>query len=90
MNMDKYLQFENYFKAFSDANRLRILEMLSRSTLCANELLQELNVTQPTLSHHMKTLTETGVVKAEKRGKSVYYSINNKPGQDLIGYLFVL
>ena len=43
-------------KAMSDANRLRIIEMLTSGEKCGCELLEELHVTQPTLSHHMKVL----------------------------------
>lgn len=43
-------------KAMSDTNRLRIIEMLTSGEKCGCELLEELHVTQPTLSHHMKVL----------------------------------
>lgn len=63
-------------KAMSDSNRLRILELLTSGEKCACHLLEELNVTQPTLSHHMKVLSDCGLVKARKDGKWQHYSIN--------------
>lgn len=66
------------FKAFSDENRIRILKMLKNGEKCACEILEELNVTQPTLSHHMKILYDSGIVISRKEGKWIYYSISTK------------
>ncbi len=63
-------------KALSDENRLSILKMLTKGEKCACSLLDELKVTQPTLSHHMKVLVESEMVNARKEGKWQYYSIN--------------
>lgn len=60
----------------SDANRLLIIEMLTTGEKCGCELLNELQVTQPTLSHHMKVLGECGLVSARKEGGRQHYSIN--------------
>ncbi len=62
-------------KAMSDANRLRIIEMLTSGEKCGCELLEELQVTQPTLSHHMKVLGDCGLVCSRKEGKWQHYSI---------------
>lgn len=64
------------FKAFCDENRVRILEMLKTGEKCACKLLEELNVTQPTLSHHMKILCDSGIVVGRKEGKWTHYSIS--------------
>ena len=64
------------FKAFCDENRIRILKMLRSGEKCACKLLEELNVTQPTLSHHMKILCDSGVVVGRKEGKWMHYSIS--------------
>ena len=66
------------FKAFCDENRIRILQLLSTGEKCACKLLEELNVTQPTLSHHMKTLCDSGVVVGRKEGKWTHYSISEE------------
>ena len=63
-------------KAMSDANRLRIIEMLTRGEKCGCHLLEELSVSQPTLSHHMKILCDSGVVVGRKEGKWMHYSIS--------------
>ncbi len=64
------------FKAFCDENRIRILKMLRSGEKCACKMLDELNVTQPTLSHHMKILCDSGIVLGRKEGKWIYYSIS--------------
>ena len=64
------------FKAFCDENRLRILEKLRTGEKCACKLLDDLQITQSTLSHHMKILCDAGVVQGRKDGKWVYYSIS--------------
>ncbi len=62
-------------KALSDPNRLKIVEMLSNGEKCGCKLLEAFNITQPTLSHHMKILEESGLVKGKKQGKWTHYSL---------------
>lgn len=64
------------FKAFCDENRIKILRLLADGEKCACKLLEEMNVTQPTLSHHMKILCDSGIVVVRKDGKWMYYSIS--------------
>lgn len=64
------------FKAFCDENRIRILKMLKDGEKCACKLLDELSVSQPTLSHHMKILCDSGMVNGRKEGKWMHYSIS--------------
>lgn len=63
------------FKALSDENRIRILKLLHGGEKCACKLLEELNISQPTLSHHMKILCDSGLVTGRKEGKWMHYSI---------------
>lgn len=73
-----YSENAKIFKAFCDENRLRILDMLKTGTKCACVLLESLDISQSTLSHHMKILVESGIVETEKDGKWTYYSISNE------------
>lgn len=66
------------FKAFCDENRIRILKLLTTGEKCGCKLLEEINVTQPTLSHHMKILCDAEIVVGRKEGKWTYYSISEK------------
>ena len=62
-------------KALSDANRLKIVAMLADGEKCGCKLLEAFAITQPTLSHHMKILEESGLVNAKKHGKWTHYSL---------------
>jgi len=70
-----YREEVKLFKALADENRLKILEMLRGSEKCACILLEELAITQPTLSHHMKILVDAGLVDYYKEGKWMHYSL---------------
>lgn len=63
-------------KALSDPNRLEIMNLLSDSELCACRILETLNITQPTLSHHMKVLSDAGLVDVHRHGRWSHYSVN--------------
>lgn len=65
-----------FFKALSDENRIRILKLLQSGEKCACVLLDDLRITQPTLSHHMKMLCDSGIVVGRKEGKWTHYSIS--------------
>lgn len=70
MNLDQQVII---FKALADRNRLSILKILTEDELCACHILEELDITQPTLSHHMKILQEAGLVEGRKEGKWTHY-----------------
>ena len=72
----EYIENAKIFKAFCDENRLRILQLLRSGEKCACKLLDDLQITQSTLSHHMKLLCDAGIVKGRKEGKWVHYSID--------------
>lgn len=65
-------------KALGSSTRLQIIKMLSGGEKCACTLLEQFEITQPTLSHHMKTLCECGLVDVRKDGKWNYYSLNEE------------
>lgn len=64
-------------KTLGDVNRLKIILLLTSGELCACKLLEEFQITQPTLSHHMKILSESHLVNVRKEGKRTYYSLNH-------------
>lgn len=71
-----YKKTATMFKAFCDENRLQILFILQSGEKCGCMLLEEMQITQPTLSHHMKILCDSGVVNSRKEGKWMHYSIS--------------
>ena len=72
----EYAETAKIFKAFCDENRLQILELLRSGEKCACKLLDDLKISQSTLSHHMKILCDAGIVQGRKDGKWVHYSIH--------------
>ena len=60
----------------SDPKRLQIMDMLSNGELCACKILEAFSISQPTLSHDMKLLIDTGLVSSKKVGKWTHYSLN--------------
>ncbi len=83
----KYEQYAILMKALADETRIKIFDMLSGGELCACNILGEFDITQPTLSYHMKILSESGLVNSRRDGVWMKYSIN-KGGLDLLKDLF--
>jgi len=73
-------------KALSDETRIKIFDMLSAGELCACKILEEFNITQPTLSYHMKMLCDSGLVSGRRDGVWMRYSIN----RDALGSIIEL
>ena len=84
MNKD-YKECALFMKALADETRMKIFDMLSEGELCACKILEEFNITQPTLSYHMKIMTESGLVKGRREGIWMKYSIDSEKLQALIG-----
>lgn len=71
--------FENLvrsLKAMADKNRLKIIDILSCGEICACDILEGLNISQSTLSHHMKKLVQCNLVNARIEGSWTHYSLN--------------
>ena len=76
--MRNHAEDAKVFKAFCDVNRLQILEMLRDGEKCACKLLDELEIGQSTLSHHMRILCDSGIVVSRREGKWTHYSISTE------------
>jgi ArsR family transcriptional regulator len=65
------------FRALGDPARVRIVNLIatSRESVCACELYEPLGLSQPTVSHHLKKLTDAGLLEREQRGKWAYFSL---------------
>jgi ArsR family transcriptional regulator len=65
------------FKALADPARVRIVNMLATSDgpVCVCHLIDPLGLSQPTVSHHLKKLTDAGLLEREQRGKWAYFSL---------------
>ncbi|MCS6907191.1 MAG: metalloregulator ArsR/SmtB family transcription factor [Anaerolineales bacterium] len=65
-----------FSKALADETRQRILKLICCRWLAVNEIVAELNLTQPTISHHLALLREAGLVLIRQEGKFTYYTLN--------------
>lgn len=78
-----YIERAIALKALADPNRLVILDYLKDGERCACKVLEQLRITQPTLSHHMRILCEAGLVCCRKEGKWMHYSLNTSRFEEL-------
>jgi ArsR family transcriptional regulator, arsenate/arsenite/antimonite-responsive transcriptional repressor len=76
-------------KTLSDPIRVEILDLLRQTDgqVCQCELHPLFDISQPTLSHHLKKLGDAGLIEVERRGKWAYYSINNQALEVLRSWL---
>lgn len=70
-------------RALGDETRLRILHLLVGSEVCVCDLAAQLDITQPLLSFHLKTLREAGLVQARREGRWMHYSVEPEAVQEL-------
>ena len=64
------------FKALSSETRRKILSLLAKKTLSAGDIVKNFNLTGATISHHLKILSESNLIKRKKVKQTVYYSLN--------------
>lgn len=87
MEKQKYIEKAEIFKVLSDSNRLQIIDMLSCGEMCVCKILEKFNITQPTLSHHLKVLADSGIVESRKEVNWMYYKLNDKKIQEITEFL---
>ena len=64
------------FKALSSETRRKILSLLAKKTLSAGDIVKNFNLTGATISHQLKLLSESKLIKRKRMGLSIYYSLN--------------
>ena len=74
-------------KALGDSKRLQIVQMLSAGEMCGCKLLEAFDITQPTLSHHMKILCDCCFVNERKEGKWHHYFLNAEVWKEFSDYI---
>lgn len=85
---DIFEKSSKVFKALADSNRLMIINLLSSGEKCACEILKSFDISQSTLSHHMKILSECGLVSCRREGTWSYYSLNlNEANKVVISFM---
>ena len=72
---DKLYDLAELFKVFGDSTRIRILYVLFEAEVCVCDLAETLSMTQSAISHQLKILKQSKLVKSRREGKSVFYSL---------------
>lgn len=72
------------FSALSDPNRQKILNCLKKSELPVSEIAKDLNITLPTLSHHLDILRRSNLVSSRRVGRQIFYSLNLSVTEEII------
>lgn len=77
-NDEEFAILADFFSVFSDSTRLKIISALSEKELCVHELSSLLEMKQPSISQHLKTLWQAKVVKKRKVGLHVFYRLDDE------------
>jgi ArsR family transcriptional regulator, arsenate/arsenite/antimonite-responsive transcriptional repressor len=76
-----------FAKAIADETRQKIMKICCCEWLSVNTIVEHLNVTQPTVSHHLAILREAGLVKVREEGKQTFYQLNQESITSCCGQL---
>lgn len=75
--MNLLYELSDFFKVMGDSTRIQLLWALEESEMCVGDLAVLLNMTKSAVSHQLKVLRISKLVRAEKKGKNVYYSLDD-------------
>ncbi|EYE88135.1 ArsR family transcriptional regulator [Fervidicella metallireducens AeB] len=77
------LDLVDILKAMSDENRIKIIKMLVCCDMCVCDICDNLELSQPAVSHHLKILSDANLVNTKRQGKWIYYSLNKEKFDEL-------
>jgi len=83
-DQEQFIQIAEIFKLISDGTRLRILWLLCHSEECVSNIAAATNMSDPAVSHHLRTLRKSGLIVSRRSGKEVYYTLADTPTAALI------
>lgn len=84
------MRTQEVFKAISDPTRRRVLKLLQGGSKTAGELAEEFDITKGSLSHHFNVLKAADLVRCERRGQQLVYSLNTTVFEDVAALLLDL
>lgn len=84
------MQQQTVFKALSDPTRRQILQLLKQKPFSAGDIADHFTVTRASLSHHFNMLKQADLVRTERRGQQIIYSLNTTVFEDVAALLFQL
>ena len=74
-NSELFEELAQLYKIFADSSRVKILCALTQSEMCVSEISEFLEITQSAVSHQLRVLKTSGLVKIKRSGKNIYYSL---------------
>lgn len=77
-----------FFKIFGDGTRLRILNYLLDGEKCVSEIAESLEISTSAVSHQLKTLRTSNIVRTRKDGKQIYYTLSDKHIEIILKYAY--
>lgn len=75
---DIVIELADTFKVFSDSSRIKILYTMMKGEMCVCHIAEKINMTHSAVSHQLKTLKQARLIKSRKKGKEVYYSLDDE------------
>ena len=81
---------DKVFKALSDKNRRKIIDLLKKKEMTAGEIAEHFNVSKPTISEHLKTLKNADLIQSEKNGQFITYFLNTSVLEDFLSYMITI
>lgn len=83
-NDETMFNLAEFFKLFADSTRIKILTALDKNRLCVCEISEILSMTKSAVSHQLKLLRQSNLVKCERNGKHIYYELSDSHVSDII------
>lgn len=84
------MRTQEVFKAISDPTRRKVLKLLQGGSMTAGELAEEFDITKGSLSHHFNVLKSADLVRCERRGQQIVYSLNTTVFEDVAALMLDL
>ena len=84
------MQLSLAFKALNDPTRREILELLKEKDLTAGEIIEQFNISGPSISHHLDLLRRAGLIDSQKRGQFVIFRLNTTVLDEILKWLIQL
>ena len=80
---DELIKVANFFKIFGDPTRIKIIDALDNHEMCVCDLAVLLNMTKSAISHQLRTLKDSSLVKSRREGRVVFYSLSDDHVKDI-------
>lgn len=87
-NLYFWNNLQDFFKIFGDSSRLRILNYLLGGEKCVSEIADALKISTSAISHQLKILRTSNIVRTRKNGKQVYYTLSDKHIEIILKYAY--